>query len=228
MRIPARAEVRLPGTMKPKGAMVFHNLRDLEFEPNMKTMIRYDIAMATAVVRLWDDTIPVQVLNTSPEEVKLYKGTWLGKVFLMASDIIATIQEQGDDGVDFEEGHIDHWAMPEGSKPTDTVQRQKLTEEQIDLSASPLTESQKKALLQLFKAYHWAFSVNSADIGHTDVVQHTIDTGDHPPIRQRPYWVPAAVWETFEQQLPHMQEQGVVKRSASAWTSPILFVGKKE
>ncbi len=58
MSIPARAEVRLPGTMKPKGAMVFHNLGDLEFEPNMKTMIWYDIAMATAVVRLRDDTIP--------------------------------------------------------------------------------------------------------------------------------------------------------------------------
>ncbi len=60
------------------------------------------------------------------------------------------------------------------------------------------------------------------------MVQHTVDTGDHPPIKQRPYRVPAAVRETFEQQLAQMQKQGVIKRSSSAWASPILFVGKKE
>ena len=32
-----------------------------------------------------------------------------------------------------------------------------------------------------------SFSKDSADIGKTPLVQMEIDTGDHPPISQRPY-----------------------------------------
>ena len=44
------------------------------------------------------------------------------------------------------------------------------------------TEAQAQHLAQLFHDYQDAFATSSEDLGHTNIVQHCIDTGDHPPL----------------------------------------------
>ena len=38
-----------------------------------------------------------------------------------------------------------------------------------------------------------AFALDDSELGHTSLVQHTIDTGDHPPIKQQPQRTPFSV-----------------------------------
>ncbi len=59
------------------------------------------------------------------------------------------------------------------------------------------------------------FAFSDKDLGRTDVVEHGIDTGGHPPIRQQPYWVPVVNRQKIPQMISDMQDQGV---------SPVVLV----
>ena len=65
-------------------------------------------------------------------------------------------------------------------------------------------------------------------LGNTDVIQHRIDTGDSPPIRQYPRRLPFAYREEVKSQVNDMLKQGVVQPSHSPWASPIVLVKKKD
>ena len=60
------------------------------------------------------------------------------------------------------------------------------------------------------------------------MVQRTIDTGDHPPIKQQPCRTPFVQREKISKLIDDMQQRGVIQPSASAWASPIVIVPKKD
>ena len=72
------------------------------------------------------------------------------------------------------------------------------------------------------------FSGDGQATGKTDVVRMHIDTGDHPPIRQRPYHIPMTKRIVIEKELDKMLQEGVVELSASPWASSITLVTKKD
>ena len=71
------------------------------------------------------------------------------------------------------------------------------------------------------------FAANDLDLGHTDVLQHEINTDDHAPIHQKPYPVPFAQRETIEKHIQNMLSQHVIKPSNSPWSSPVVLIKKK-
>ncbi len=62
--------------------------------------------------------------------------------------------------------------------------------------------------------------------GSTDRVRMTIDTGDSPPIRQSPYSVPLGLRDEVKKELDGLLECGVIERSMSCWSSPLVPVKK--
>ena len=72
------------------------------------------------------------------------------------------------------------------------------------------------------------FALDDSELGCTSLVQHSIDTGDHPPVKQPPYRTPVVYREKIEQMVNDMRKQGVVKPSHSSWASPIVLVPKKD
>ena len=87
---------------------------------------------------------------------------------------------------------------------------------------------QRRLLRQLLEKYSEIFSVGDTDLGRTSVVQMKLDTGDHPPVKQKPYKTPFAEWPMVERQLDDMLEAGVISPSNSPWASPIVVVPKKD
>ena len=70
------------------------------------------------------------------------------------------------------------------------------------------------------------FSLNNEDIGHTQLVTMYIDTGDSPPVRQKPYTLPLKhSW--VQQEIETLGWAGVIKKSISPWASLIVVVPKK-
>ena len=53
-----------------------------------------------------------------------------------------------------------------------------------------LTEGEKGELRNLVIEYNDVFAKDPSELGCTNVVQHTIDTGTHPPIKQLPHRTP--------------------------------------
>ena len=64
------------------------------------------------------------------------------------------------------------------------------------------------------------------DLGKTDIVQHKIDVGDHPPIKATPYQVPYSQRSIISQQVKSMLENNIIKPSPSPWSSNVVLVKK--
>ena len=60
-------------------------------------------------------------------------------------------------------------------------------------------------------------------MGHTSLVEHHIDTGDHQP-KRIPYFLKAKVTHHVQDMLDNV----VIVPSHSLWASPIVLVAKKD
>ena len=80
--------------------------------------------------------------------------------------------------------------------------------------------------MELLKKNEDLFAPTDAEIGRTEILEFTIDTGDHQPIRQRPYPADDEKRQTIEEHLESMLEAGVIEKSNSPWASPVLLVPK--
>lgn len=86
--------------------------------------------------------------------------------------------------------------------------------------------AEQEAKLKEFLTYWQAASANVKN--GTDLVQHSIDTGNSKPIKQRYYPVSPAVQTIINQELDKMLKEGVVERSSSPWSSPVVLVRKSD
>lgn len=98
----------------------------------------------------------------------------------------------------------------------------------VDLANADLTDSQKAKLHGLINEYGDIFALSPEELGGTNLVQHHINTGDHPPIRQRAYRVPEAQKRRIEQCIDEMLEQDIIQPSTSPWSSPVVLVRKPD
>lgn len=75
------------------------------------------------------------------------------------------------------------------------------------------------SLKNLLIQYQDIFFKNDKDIGHTEIIQHTIDTGGVHPIRQKPRRLPLFKMAEAESEIKNMADQGVIEPSTSPWSS---------
>ena len=98
---------------------------------------------------------------------------------------------------------------------------------QLDLEVT-LIEGEKGKLRNLVIKYNDVFAKDPSELGRTNVVQHTIDTGTHPPIKQLPHRTPFSLRKWTEELIESMLKQGVITNSNSPWASPVVLVAKKD
>ena len=98
---------------------------------------------------------------------------------------------------------------------------------QLDLEVS-LPEEEKGKLRKLVVKFNDVFAKDPSELGRTNVVQHAIDTGTHPPIKQLPHRTPFSLRKRTEELIESMLKQGVITNSNSPWASPIVLVAKKD
>lgn len=71
------------------------------------------------------------------------------------------------------------------------------------------------------------FSRSDSDLGITDLVKHSIDTGNTKPIKQPPRRLPLAYAEEERKIISQMEENGIIRKSRSPWASPLCLVVRK-
>ena len=89
---------------------------------------------------------------------------------------------------------------------------------------SSITESAKEQLHQLLKRYSSVVSLHELDLGWTDLVTHTIDTGDAQPIRQQLRRYPPAHQVEIDKQVSNLLAQ----KAASPWSSNVVLAKKAD
>lgn len=135
---------------------------------------KYSVFGASELVRVSEDGIvPIRIINPSFQPVKIYRRTRLGD-FEEVDSAIAT----------FELNSTQHSKTP----PSQTTKNSQHNYSDLpDLSDSVLSDGDKVKFRNLFHEYHDVFAFSDDQLGRTSLVQHTIDTGDAMPIKQRPY-----------------------------------------
>ncbi len=91
-----------------------------------------------------------------------------------------------------------------------------------------LPKDQHNKVAALLVEYQDVFSSGDDDIGKTGVVKHRIETGDAPPIRQKPRRMPPVLQAEADKQIKDMLDRGIIEPSTSTWASPLALVTKKD
>ena len=99
--------------------------------------------------------------------------------------------------------------------------------QKVELQDAEVSEEHQKAFKELCNEFKDIFSVDSSDIGKTPLVEMEIDTGDSPPITQKPYTLPLKHAKWVQKELEILEKAGVIVRSVSPWASPIVVVPKR-
>ena len=73
-----------------------------------------------------------------------------------------------------------------------------------------VTEEETKAFKALCEKYFDVFSENSGDIGRTSLIKMDIDTGENPPVCQRPYTLPLKKAEWVKKELNILEATSII------------------
>ena len=91
----------------------------------------------------------------------------------------------------------------------------------------PSSNLYENAFKDLCTEFNDIFSTDSGDIRKTPLLEVEIDTGDSLPITQKPYTLPLKHTAWVQRELEILEKAGVIVRSVSPWTSPIVVVPKR-
>ena len=98
----------------------------------------------------------------------------------------------------------------------------------VDECKEELSPLESHKLSCFLESYVEIFSAPHSKLGVTPLVEHTIDTGDTFPIKQRAWRLPFAKREIAEREDKRMLEGEVIRPSSSPWASPIVLVTKRD
>lgn len=79
----------------------------------------------------------------------------------------------------------------------------------------------------LLNKFQSLFSKCDTDVRHCNTTQHKIDTGDNPPIIQRPRWQFLSTKDKVQKLINEIEMRGVIKELSRIWASPAVL-GKKK
>ena len=97
--------------------------------------------------------------------------------------------------------------------------------QRFTLADSQLSEEQRDRALAVLDKYASMFD---GHLGHTTVVSHSIDTGNHPPVSQSARRVPPHLRDEVRAQIDELVRLGVLEETdGGGWASPICLVRKK-
>ena len=101
------------------------------------------------------------------------------------------------------------------------------THRKVKLQDAEVLDHYKKEFKELCEEYSDIFSKDSSDIGKTPLITMEIETGDSPPVCQRPYNLPLKHVDWVQKELDTLEKAGVITRSVSPWASPIVIMPKR-
>ena len=158
------------------------------------------------MVDLEQPTVPIRVLNLSEKEQRIKSGVAVA----MCASVQSVLSKDGGTAAPSKQVLPDHLR--------DLYQR----------SVDGLDPARQTQVCTLLCEYSDVFSKGPQDLGHTEVIQHRINTQDAVPIRQPPRRLPLAKQREAGQAIEEMKRDGVIEPSVSPWAAPIVLVRKKD
>ena len=169
--------------------------------------------------------IPYVLLNLSKEEIFLRKGEilrCLEKEDITVEEITTETMFQSEN---VELTKSNYKVLSEKTFITSPADVD--THRKVKLQDAEVLDKYKEEFEKLCEEYNDIFSKDSSDIGKTPLITMEIETGDSPPVCQRPYNLPLKHIDWVQKELDTLEKAGVITRSVSPWASPIVIVPKR-
>ena len=96
-----------------------------------------------------------------------------------------------------------------------TVKSKGEAEQNFEPQLKQMPAQEARALSVVLESYKSLFTEKDTDLGCTDLVEMTLDTGDHPPIRQRLYRTPYSRRLIIEKHINDMLKANIIRPSTS-------------
>ena len=180
----------------------------LNWEPDAQLMSQLGLVPATTALQVSSSgKFTVKVWNFGGQEVNLLPGTTLGIIPKEAGQqpAIVSVVVSVVKGEEF----------PKHLLPAIETAQETLDPEELDKLKDLVLENSD------------IFAAPGKPLGTTDVIEHSIDTGDATPIRQPMRRVAFAQWEVLDKEIERMLHDKVIEPSKSPWSSPLVIVKKK-
>uniref|UniRef100_A0A1B6LP54 RNA-directed DNA polymerase n=1 Tax=Graphocephala atropunctata TaxID=36148 RepID=A0A1B6LP54_9HEMI len=168
----------------------------------------HGVYIARALAKIENNCIPTRIINCSNEEIVLARNMSLSKLC-----------EPGE----FENPKNTNLKVLKTSQCFDDTFRT-VVEEKI----CHLPPEDKNKFRDVIYEYKDIFSVDeSGNLGCTSAVKHSIDTGNSPPLKTRPYRIPHALKPVVDSIIENQLKDGIIAPSFSPWNSPLILIPKK-
>ena len=183
-----------------------------------------------------NEYLPLVVINFAINDINLTKGETMGYMNIQPFEISEIMTETSTEPSslmceDDEKKVVD---KQEEIDVEEKVEKKFITSpadidvhRKVELQDANISEEQRQAFKDLCTEFKDIFSTDSGDIGKTPLLEVEIDTGDSPPITQKPYTLPLKHTEWVQRELEILEKAGVIVRSVSPWASPIVVVPKR-
>ena len=200
---------------------VMPNILLKDENPNLVT-----IPLLHNIESLEAQCVPYLVVNLSQDGIFLPKGRMMGHLEPTAVSVEELTTETAYLRNEIPEDILEDETIPLEKKfitsPADVERHRKVVLEDAEVD-----EKHRVEFTKLCEEYDDIFSKGPADIGRTPLITMEIDTGDSPPICQRPYNLPLKHADWVRKELETLEKAGIITRSISPWASPIVIVPKK-
>ena len=200
--IPSRVEIILPCSVPQS---VFGLAGMITPKPSANLPPSLQVAYTICNAEQGGKGIPVRIMNASNTTIEMFSGQKI-------ADFCPMIESP-------------QCPSPGVNYVAITARYPSVQDELAAAISDSLPVADRRTLLDTLMQYTDVFQ---PDLGETDVIQHRINTGTSPPIRQYPRRLPYAYREETRKQIAEMLDQGVITPSHSPWASPIVLVRKKD
>ena len=180
--------VKVHAPVDEKGLMLF--------EPEQEFTVWNGVQVAEAAVELTEEQEVTLILqNYRREQVELSEGHILGIAQLVEEFVTPEVDggaetrtPESDDGENATVNAFLPQQVP--SSPISETEQQTKIADALGLDRADLTLAEHEKLKAAVLDYADLFALSLFELGVTDLVSHSIDTGDHPPVRQPPRRTP--------------------------------------
>lgn len=150
----------------------------------------------------------VRVVNPTNEQVSLDAGCPLGQIFSVTGN-----------------AH-DEYALVSAVTSSEALRGHPMSD--VHLEDGQLNADEQVELKSLLKEFSDIFSVHSHDYGKTNLITHSINTGNAAPIKLRPYRTSPATQAVLQQEVSKLLDHNIIEESQSPWSAPVVLVRKKD
>ena len=225
----AKRKVIPPNSVAMVTCKMNENMPDFTIEPesDSKFVVPRSAHRSTTKPSLY-------VANVTDNFMVLKKGQIIGQA--IEADVVPET-ENGDTESSAEpiqrESHVrkTETRRPDEQSKQDEDPYADVPEHLIDMlkpSENELTKEEFRQLKEVICHFSDVFASHIYDLGNFQEIEHTINTGDAKPIKQRMRRTPVQFAGEEEKELSKMLEAGVVQPSISEWASAPVLVRKRD